>query len=286
MVCLEDLIFGQSEGYDKCGRLIVPCSSKYLDYLQEEIRMLDLYHAVITQPFSLAVKEHTKPECFRYTAHTVQVNDSTSEFDGMTYRETETKLLYKIYGDRQFYFNICPFHLNSTGYYSFMIDDRKNLFYCLGCGSGGSAFEFIEEIYDLASLEAIKVLSTLLYLKTENLDENWAEDLKKLGVPNRLSPLEWAVSLNIFKGLSSVYYEDLITKADEKRKKLFERTDQYIEKLEKTGRLDAIKEYMEAKTPFRFEDFMMESKIQKMANRICVEEKFFRERVKQYKKIQ
>ena len=256
---------------------IIPCSSKFLDYLQENIPLLEIYLATLNHPFS-------KDEDYfiNYTSHKVEVNDIDSDLHGEIYSENSFKNSYKIYGDRIFYFNICPFHVNNTFNYSFMIDDKKNLFYCHGCGTGGSAFEFIREIYRLNDLETVKVLSTLLYLKMEELDEFCVNNLERLGIPNQLSSIEKDVSLNLFK---STDYEKLIKEADKKRQQLLDRIDKYLEKLEVSGRLDTIIEYFDIKdSSYDFTDKRIEEKIRKMANRICVEKNLFEERVKLYKK--
>lgn len=256
----------------------IPCSCEFLDYLQENIPLLEIYLATLNYPFSKNTNN-----CINYTFHNVETNDIDSCLYGKIYSEKSFKNAYKIYGDRIFYFNICPFHVNSTFNYAFMIDDRKNLFYCLGCGTGGSAFEFIREIYKLNFLETVKVLSTLLYLKQEELNEFCLDNLERLGIPNKLSPIEKDVSLNLFK---STDYENLIRKADKKRQQLLDKIDEYLEKLEETGRLNEIIEYVDIKdSSYNFIDASKEEKIKKMANRICVGKELFEERVKLYKKI-
>ena len=159
-----------------------------------------------------------------------------------------------------------------------MIDDKKNLFYCHSCGTSGSAFEFIREIYRLNDLETVKVLSTLLYLKKEELDEFCVKSLERLGIPNELSSIEKEVSLNLFKCTTD--YEKLIKEANEKRQQLLDRIDKYLEKLYVSGRLDIIMKYFDD----NFIDRNIEEKIRKMANRICVGKNLFEERVKLYKK--
>ena len=135
----------------------------------------------------------------------------------------------------------------------------------------------------LNDLETVKVLSTLLYLKKEELDEFCFDNLKRLGIPNKLSSIEKEVSLNLFKATTD--YEKLIEESNEKRQQLLDRIDKYIEKLEVSGRLDAIIEYFDIKdSSYNFIDRSREEKIIKMANRICVGKNLFEERVKLYKK--
>ena len=252
---------------------IIPCSSEFLDYLQENIPLLEVYLATLKYPFS-----KDEDYCIKYNSHKVEVNDIDSDLHGEIYSEKSFKNSYRIYGDRIFYFNICPFHVNSTDNYAFMIDDKRNLFYCYGCETNGSAFEFIREIYRLNDLETVKVLSTLLYFKKGELDEFCVKNLESLGIPNKLSYIEKEVSLNLVKKYTD--YEKLIKEADKKRRQLLERIDQYVEKLYVSGRLDIIMEYFDD----NFIDRNIEEKIRKMANRICVSKNLFEERVKLYKK--
>ena len=51
----------------------------------------------------------------------------------------------KVHPNNKFYYNVCPFHKNNSEYYEFFVDERVHLFYCLGCGSRGNAFDFLIE---------------------------------------------------------------------------------------------------------------------------------------------
>ncbi len=51
----------------------------------------------------------------------------------------------------------CPFHQEKTP--SFMVQPEKQFWHCFGCGKGGDAFSFIQEIEGLEFVEALKLLA-------------------------------------------------------------------------------------------------------------------------------
>jgi DNA primase len=51
----------------------------------------------------------------------------------------------------------CPFHQEKTP--SFSVNPSKNIFYCFGCGKGGSVFNFVMELEGLSFPEAIRVVA-------------------------------------------------------------------------------------------------------------------------------
>ncbi|HOM02816.1 MAG TPA: DNA primase [Acetivibrio sp.] len=55
------------------------------------------------------------------------------------------------------YFGLCPFHSEKTP--SFSVDPSKQLYYCFGCGKGGSVIQFVMEAENLDYIEAIKLLA-------------------------------------------------------------------------------------------------------------------------------
>lgn len=50
------------------------------------------------------------------------------------------------------YFGNCPFHNEKTS--SLSVNERKQMFYCFGCGMGGDLFKFITEIENISFKEA------------------------------------------------------------------------------------------------------------------------------------
>ncbi|MCL1788488.1 MAG: DNA primase, partial [Defluviitaleaceae bacterium] len=55
------------------------------------------------------------------------------------------------------HFGICPFHGEKTP--SFSVNQGKQIFYCFGCHTGGSALTFIMKIENLDFLEALRLLA-------------------------------------------------------------------------------------------------------------------------------
>lgn len=55
------------------------------------------------------------------------------------------------------YFGLCPFHNEKTP--SFSVDPGKQLYYCFGCGKGGSVIQFVMDAENLDYIEAIKLLA-------------------------------------------------------------------------------------------------------------------------------
>jgi len=55
------------------------------------------------------------------------------------------------------YFGLCPFHNEKTP--SFCVDPGKQLYYCFGCGKGGSVIQFIMEAENFDYIEAVKFLA-------------------------------------------------------------------------------------------------------------------------------
>jgi DNA primase len=52
---------------------------------------------------------------------------------------------------------LCPFHTEKTP--SFSVDPGKQVFYCFGCGKGGNAFHFLQEMESLTFPEAVERLA-------------------------------------------------------------------------------------------------------------------------------
>src|ERR1043165_936531 len=51
----------------------------------------------------------------------------------------------------------CPFHQEKTP--SFSVNPSKNIFYCFGCGKGGSVFNFVMEMESVSFPEAVRVVA-------------------------------------------------------------------------------------------------------------------------------
>ena len=55
------------------------------------------------------------------------------------------------------YFGLCPFHGEKTA--SFSVSDEKQMFYCFGCGKGGSVFTFLMEYENFTFPEVVEYLA-------------------------------------------------------------------------------------------------------------------------------
>lgn len=67
----------------------------------------------------------------------------------------------KVHPNNKFYYNVCPFHKNNSEYYEFFVDERVHLFYCLGCGSRGNAFDFLMDVYNLDINNVTEILGVI-----------------------------------------------------------------------------------------------------------------------------
>ena len=55
------------------------------------------------------------------------------------------------------YFGICPFHTEKTA--SFSVNPDLQIYRCFGCGEGGNAFTFIQNIDGVSFVEAVSFLA-------------------------------------------------------------------------------------------------------------------------------
>src|SRR2546423_15063061 len=51
----------------------------------------------------------------------------------------------------------CPFHQEKTP--SFSVNPSKDIFYCFGCGKGGSVFNFVMELEGVSFPEAVRIVA-------------------------------------------------------------------------------------------------------------------------------
>lgn len=89
----------------------------------------------------------------------------------------ENYVKLELRGDK--WWGCCPFHGEKTP--SFNLDAQRNLFYCFGCGKGGSIITFIEEIEHLSFVEAIEFIAKKIgfRLQYELEDANFQKNNKK-----------------------------------------------------------------------------------------------------------
>ncbi len=76
------------------------------------------------------------------------------------------------------YFGLCPFHNEKTP--SFYVDPVKQLYYCFGCGNGGSVIQFVMGVENLDYVETIKLLADKAgVLLPEGKDDEYKEVARK-----------------------------------------------------------------------------------------------------------
>lgn len=258
----------------------IDCTKDYLYYLKEKINILDLYYNYIKTPWPSCLTNNDYR--INYAVHNFIISENNMETPSC---EKITRLKYKIYGDQKIYFNICPFHINDSDTYCFLVDNTANLFYCLGCDIVGNNFDFLMQVYDLDLLSATKILATIDLLTRQHTNEQFIkEEISKLGIPYNLSEEEWKIFFHLTR--QNISFE-LKEKSIKKMQKLFERVDTYIEKQYKTGRLDdEIKQYFKERFAknkndiiFLNKNYEYERLLEKMSNRICVSKILFKERL-------
>ena len=63
------------------------------------------------------------------------------------------------------YMGRCPFHSEKTA--SFSVDPAEKVYYCFGCGEGGSVFSFVEKKEGLAFADAVRLLADKYAVRLE-----------------------------------------------------------------------------------------------------------------------
>ena len=62
---------------------------------------------------------------------------------------------------------LCPFHSEKTP--SFNVDPEKKLFYCFGCGEGGTIFNFIMKQEGVNYVEAVKLIASRVHIDLSHI---------------------------------------------------------------------------------------------------------------------
>jgi len=75
------------------------------------------------------------------------------------------------------YFGLCPFHSEKTP--SFSVDPNKQLYYCFGCGKGGSVIQFVMEVENLDYIEAVKMLAERARIQLPEGDNEEERDVSR-----------------------------------------------------------------------------------------------------------
>ncbi len=73
------------------------------------------------------------------------------------------------------YIGLCPFHNEKTP--SFSVSSGKQMFYCFGCGVGGTVISFLQHYENMEFLEALKALADRAGVKLP--EKEYSEEAKK-----------------------------------------------------------------------------------------------------------
>ena len=100
------------------------------------------------------------------------------------------------------YFGLCPFHNEKSP--SFSVSPDKQMYYCFGCGAGGTVFTFIQEYENYSFPEALKMLADRagVTLPERELSE---KDRRQQDLKNQI--------LNVNKLAAKYYYYQLRTES-------------------------------------------------------------------------
>src|SRR5829696_3209201 len=71
----------------------------------------------------------------------------------------------------------CPFHQEKTP--SFSVNPSKDIFYCFGCGVGGSVFNFVMQIERVSFPEAVRMVAEKAGLPVPAMDEDKKFEVKR-----------------------------------------------------------------------------------------------------------
>src|SRR5262249_13690881 len=85
----------------------------------------------------------------------------------------------------------CPFHKEKTP--SFSVSPAKEIFYCFGCGKGGSVFNFVMEIESVSFPEAIKIVAEKSGVPLPRLVEDKRYDDRRREADDIIQLNTWAL---------------------------------------------------------------------------------------------
>ena len=136
---------------------------------------------------------------------------SSSSFNSLFSNKMIDMPKMRVHPNNKFYYNVCPFHKNNSEYYEFFVDERVHLFYCLGCGSRGNAFDFLMDVYNLDINNVTEILGVI-------------SDKFDISILNEKQ-------MKIYNVLIKDYcnYKELLKKSEEKTLYLTNRVKNYLE---------------------------------------------------------
>src|SRR5882724_1749548 len=85
----------------------------------------------------------------------------------------------------------CPFHKEKTP--SFSVSPAKEIFYCFGCGKGGSVFSFVMEIEGASFPEAIRIVAEKAGVALPQLEDDSRYEVRRREIDDVIQLNSWAL---------------------------------------------------------------------------------------------
>ncbi|HEX8773617.1 MAG TPA: DNA primase [Pyrinomonadaceae bacterium] len=85
----------------------------------------------------------------------------------------------------------CPFHQEKTP--SFSVNPAKDIFYCFGCGKGGSVFNFVMEIERVTFPEAIRIVAEKAHVPLPVMEEDKRFEARRRDADEIIEMNSWAL---------------------------------------------------------------------------------------------
>lgn len=86
----------------------------------------------------------------------------------------------------------CPFHQEKTP--SFSVNPAKDIYYCFGCGKGGSVFTFVMEIERVSFPEAIKIVAEKANVPLPAMENDQKFEARRKDADEIIEMNSWALS--------------------------------------------------------------------------------------------
>lgn len=94
---------------------------------------------------------------------------------------------------------LCPFHKEKTP--SFHVDDDKQLFYCFGCGVGGTVFDFIMRAENLDFADSVRYLAQRAGVTLEEEQDRGGQHEENANIRKRLLELNRLAARHFYENL-------------------------------------------------------------------------------------
>ncbi|HEX8143927.1 MAG TPA: DNA primase [Pyrinomonadaceae bacterium] len=85
----------------------------------------------------------------------------------------------------------CPFHQEKTP--SFSVNPAKDIFYCFGCGKGGSVFTFVMEIERVTFPEAVRIVAEKAHVPLPVMEEDKRFESRRRDADEIIELNSWAL---------------------------------------------------------------------------------------------